>query len=247
MAASIPHFQTFVTVEEFRKLINEHFEKQISEGQLYDTRDIERFNTIDPYTLMYIQHGQFGTSFNQERALNFFNGSMSWRKRHNVYDISTNEFPAEYFDRRAIYFENRDKYNHPILHFLVRKFHKGQENNEAIKRFLIYNFEQHIREHPDEKIVLLFDMSETGIGHLDYDIVKFIIASMQIFYPGLLAYMLMFKMPFLLTAAWKLIRTWMASESEQFIKFVNANTIKDYISPDQLSVEIGGGTASVNK
>jgi hypothetical protein len=78
---------------------------------------------------MFIQHGQFGTSFDQERALRVFNGSLSWRKRHNVYgndnlfiyekknfiiDISTNDFPAEYFDRHAIFFKNHDKYNNPI-------------------------------------------------------------------------------------------------------------------------------------
>ncbi|CAF2906770.1 unnamed protein product [Rotaria sp. Silwood2] len=240
MAAPVPQFQTLITVEEFRKLINKHFETQISEGQLYDARDIERFNTIDAYTVMFIQHGQFSTSFNQERALSTFNGSMSWRKRHNVHDISTSEFPADYFDRHAIYFKNHDKYDNPILHVVVRKFNKGQEDNEAIKRFLTYYFEKHVREYPGQRIVILFDMSEAGIGHLDYDLVKFIIASMQIFFPGLLAYLLMLKMPFLLSAVWKLIRTWMASEAEQFVKFVNVKTITDYISPDQLPTSMGG-------
>ena len=34
---------------------------------------------------MFIQHGQFGKTFDQERALRVFDGSLSWRKRHNVY------------------------------------------------------------------------------------------------------------------------------------------------------------------
>ncbi len=34
---------------------------------------------------MFIQHGQFGANFDQERALRVFNGSLSWRKRHHVY------------------------------------------------------------------------------------------------------------------------------------------------------------------
>jgi hypothetical protein len=34
---------------------------------------------------MFIQHGQFGASFDQDRALRVFNGSLSWRKRHHVY------------------------------------------------------------------------------------------------------------------------------------------------------------------
>jgi len=75
---------------------------------------------------------------------------------------------------------------------------------------------------------------------LDYYIVKFLIASAQTFYPGLLAYMLMYKMSFLLSAAWKIIRTWMAAESEQFVKFVDTKSITEYVSPDQLSKRMDG-------
>ncbi len=87
-------------VKEFRELVVKHFEsmidfyfnwiyifslENISEGQEYDPKDIQRFNEVDEYTLMFIQHGQFGTSFDQERALRVFNGSMTWRKQNNVY------------------------------------------------------------------------------------------------------------------------------------------------------------------
>jgi len=53
-----------------------------------------------------------------------------------------------------------------IVHFVVRTFNKGQEDNEAVKRFITYNFENHIRQYPGQKIIILFDMSETGITHL---------------------------------------------------------------------------------
>jgi len=36
---------------------------------------------------MFIQHGQFGSTFDEDRALRIFNGAMSWRKEHNVYGI----------------------------------------------------------------------------------------------------------------------------------------------------------------
>jgi len=52
---------------------------------LFNADDLKRFNEVDEYTLMFIQHGQFGTSFNQDRALRVFEGSLSWRKRHNVF------------------------------------------------------------------------------------------------------------------------------------------------------------------
>ncbi|CAF4050655.1 unnamed protein product [Rotaria sp. Silwood2] len=220
MASSIPTFPTLISVEKFREIVNTHFEKEIYEDELYDPRDIQRFNEIDEYTLMFIQHGQFGPNFDEDRALRVFNASMSWRKKHNVYDISTNEFPANYFDRNAIYFKNHDKNNYPIIHFVVRTFKKGQEDNEAAKRFITYNFERHVRHHPG-----------------DYDLVKFIIDCSQIYYP---AYMMDFKMPFILQAAWKIIRSWLPAEAEQFIKFVDAKSITQFVEPDQLSIAMGG-------
>jgi len=37
---------------------------------------------------MFIQHGQFGQSFDEDRAFRIFNGSMSWRKKHHVYGMN---------------------------------------------------------------------------------------------------------------------------------------------------------------
>ena len=52
------------------------------------------------------------------------------------------------------------------MHYVVRTFVKGEEDNELVKRFIIYNFEEHIRNYPGQKIVILFDMTETGLKNL---------------------------------------------------------------------------------
>jgi hypothetical protein len=49
-----------------------------------------------------------------------------------------------------------------------------------------------------------------------------------------------FKEVLVLVAAWTLIRTWMATEAQQFIKFVDTKSISAYVSPDQLSKGMGG-------
>lgn len=63
--------------------------EQIEEGQLYDPRDLQRFNEIDEYTMMFIRHGQFGATFDEDRAMSVFNASLSWRKEHHVYGKET--------------------------------------------------------------------------------------------------------------------------------------------------------------
>lgn len=34
---------------------------------------------------MFIEHGQFGSTFDEDRALRVFNTAMEWRKKNNVY------------------------------------------------------------------------------------------------------------------------------------------------------------------
>ncbi len=105
--------------------------ESIQKGNEYDERDIQRFNEEDEYTLMFIRHGQYETTFNDKRALQYFNESMTWRKENNVYgktipqiyekailsllsDICKDDFPADYSERHAIYYKNHDINNNPI-------------------------------------------------------------------------------------------------------------------------------------
>ena len=109
--------------------------EQISEGQ-YDPRDIQRFNEVDEYALMFVQHGQYGKTFDEKKGFYHFHEAMIWRKQNNAYgkffsyreiikilfeifilDISTDRFPANYFERHAIFYENHDVNKCPICKF----------------------------------------------------------------------------------------------------------------------------------
>ena len=52
------------------------------------------------------------------------------------------------------------------MHFDVRTFVRGQEDNDAIRRFVIYNFEEQLRLYPGQRINLLCDMSGAGIRNV---------------------------------------------------------------------------------
>ena len=61
------------------------FPEELAEGKEFDIRDLERFHRVDQYAAMFIQHGQFGSEFDQERALRVFQAAMRWRNTQNVY------------------------------------------------------------------------------------------------------------------------------------------------------------------
>jgi hypothetical protein len=49
------------------------------------------------------------------------------------------------------------------------------------------------------------------------------------------------------SAAWKIIRSWLPAEAEQFIKFVDAKSITQFVQMDQLSAAMGGTVSEGNR
>jgi hypothetical protein len=57
--------------------------------------------------------------------------------------------------------------------------------------------------------------------------------------------MIIFQMPFIFNAAWKIIKNWLPPESVKLIKFVDKKSIKEYVQESQLFVHMGGTVESI--
>jgi len=60
------------------------------------------------------------------------------------------------------------------------------------------------------------------------------------YYPYVLNYILVMDMPWVLNAAWKIIKAWLPAGAVKKIKFVNKNTIDEFVPYDQKFVHWGG-------
>lgn len=59
---------------------------------MYDARDIQRFNENDDYARMFVEHGQYGKTFDNTKAFKVFHDAMSWRKTNNIYGKKKRSF-----------------------------------------------------------------------------------------------------------------------------------------------------------
>lgn len=66
------------------------------------------------------------------------------------------------------------------------------------------------------------------------EIVKYVISCVTVYFPRIVDYILLFEMPFLLGAVWKVVQAWLSAEQKKFIKFVKKSDIKQYIDEDNL-------------
>jgi hypothetical protein len=96
------------------------------------------------------------------------------------------------------------------------------------------------REENGNQISIFFDMSESGLSNLDMEFTKYLIGLFKSYYPNFLNYIIIFEMPWVLNAAFKIIKSWLPAKAIPRIKFVNKNTLKDYIDPNDILKCWGG-------
>lgn len=74
----------------------------------------------------------------------------------------------------------------------------------------------------------------------DFDLVKFLLHCLKFYYPETLAYLLVYEIPFILNAAWKLIKSWLDPAAQKMIIFVGKGSIGQHISASNLPRHMGG-------
>ncbi|ELU15569.1 hypothetical protein CAPTEDRAFT_76081, partial [Capitella teleta] len=206
------------------------------EKGLYDPCDLERVQTENAYVHSFLQH----TRGNQEKAVAMIDSSLRWRKELELSSLTESSFPREVHEIGAMFYRNEDRNGRKILYFRVSKSKKDPDKLLTVKKYVAWWLDKHFLKHPGVKIVPLFDMTDAGIGNMDIELIKFQIACFASYYPGLLDYMLIYEMPWVLNAIWKLIRNVLSAEQQKAVLFVKKAEIQQYVAPDHLFVHMGG-------
>lgn len=230
--------------EQAQKLRNLFLSKHSGdiEAGNYHPKDVEKLEENDEFVAAFIR--SFETL---QDACNHLHESLKFRHDFEMNDAREDTFPVEIWESGAVYFHNHDKDGHAILYLQVKQHNKDPEMQPIIKKFFAFMLERYMEDHPGETIVVLFDLVGAGLAQLDMEFIKFIINCFKMYYPKLLEYMLMYEMPWLFNAAWKIIKQMLHPESVKRIKFVNKAGIQEYINKDQLWEHMGGTDKFVYK
>ena len=54
------------------------------------------------------------------------------------------------------------------------------------------------RLYPNKKMLMIFDMTGAGLAQMDMDLVRFVVNSFKIYFPNILAWLLVYNMPWVL-------------------------------------------------
>nr|XP_015217190.1 PREDICTED: motile sperm domain-containing protein 2 isoform X2 [Lepisosteus oculatus] len=108
------------------------------------------------------------------------------------------------------------------------------------KKYVAFWLERYAKREPGMPLTVVFDMSESGLSNIDMDFVKYIINCFKVYYPKFLSKMVMYEMPWIMNAAWKIVKSWLGPEAINKLKFVTKSDVQEYIGAEYLPPHMGG-------
>ncbi|XP_035378934.1 motile sperm domain-containing protein 2 [Electrophorus electricus] len=221
-------------IQETRQRFKDEYIQDSSDK--YDSRDVERLFKDDALVECYLTWRLFVV----EDALKMIDESFQWRKEYTVNDLTENSIPRWTFETGAVYLHGYDKEGHKLFWFKVKLHVKDPKTILDKKKYVAFWLERYAKREPGTPLTVVFDMSESGISNIDMDFVKYIISCFKVYYPKFLSKMIMYEMPWIMNAAWKIVKTWLGPEAISKLKFVSKSDIQTYISPEHLPPQMGG-------
>lgn len=212
----------------------------IGSDKLYQS-DVDRVAQSDHYITRFWLHTYDLPGDQIDEAANMIATCLKWRKEFGVHEIKESDLKESILERGSLYSHNRDKDGKKLLVLSIGRHVKGAEKMEDLKKFFIYIMERLEREENGDEITMVFDCRNAGIKNLDMEFVQFVIGVFKDYYPNMLNYILVFEMPWVLNAAWKIIKGWLPAAGVKKIRFLTKATMGEYVN-DQNRFEYWGGS-----
>lgn len=217
------------TAEQIETLRDLFFKKLEREGTPFedglDARDINRIETSNLYLQKFLET----YDLDMKQALKTLWDTCLWRKAYGTNDINEHNVNQQHLYSGIIFAYNRDIDGKTLLICKTKLHQKGKNDVDDLIRLLVYWVERLQREENYAQISLVFDMNSTGLSNMDMEFTKRIIETFKFYYPYILNYIIIFDMPWVLSAAFKIVKSLLPPKAVAKMKFVNQKTISDYV------------------
>lgn len=204
------------------------------------TEDIAKLSSSDHYVTRFWLHVFDLPGVQLEEACKMIIETFKWRKEFGMDKVNLQSINQSMLDKGTVFSHNRDKDGKKLLVFTVGRHVKGQEKMDDMKRYFVYYLERLEREERGEEITIMFDCRSAGLKNMDMEFIQFIIGVFKDYYPQMLNYILVFEMPWVLNAAWKVIKAWLPAAAVKKIKFLTKSNVGEYIDDDNRFEAWGG-------
>ncbi|XP_044762563.1 motile sperm domain-containing protein 2-like [Coccinella septempunctata] len=225
------------TNESITELRKQALEKIDSVGEdAIHPKDLQRVKKDDNWLKRFLKHNDF----KQKESFQMLWTVLQWRKENNVNDICEENVSMEILVSGGFFPRGKDIDGCTLLIFKCKEYVKNQYEPEVTRRTVLYWMERLERQTNGQPITLFFDMEKCGLANMDLDFTKYLIGLFKDYYPFFLNYVIVFEMPWILSAAFKVIKSWLPERAVKKIKFVSRSDLEKFVPKDQALTCWGG-------
>ncbi|MEQ2290726.1 hypothetical protein AMECASPLE_006040 [Ameca splendens] len=221
-------------IEETRQRFNNELLQDSTDK--YDSRDVEKFQQDDALVEAYLTWRLYVV----DDALKMIDESLLWRKEFGINDVSESTIPRWMFETGAVYLHGYDKEGNKLFWFKVKLHIKDAKSVVDKKKYVAFWLERYAKKEPGMPLTVVFDMTDSGISNIDMDFVKYVINCFKVYYPKFLSKMVIVDMPWIMNAAWKIVKSWLGPEAIAKLKFASKAEVQTFIGPEYLPPHLGG-------
>lgn len=208
---------------------------------IYDEADLSLIN--DDW---YLKRFLLARNRNVDAAFEMLDETMRWRNDMYISQVRDFHFPSEFYAIGALFLYEPDRQGNLVLYMRIRMHHKTPELDEPTKGFLVHTFNKAEKLSKGNGFAIVFDLTGAGYSNLDFPFLSFLINFGRNHFPGSLAYILVYNLPWILSTFQKMAFAMLPPESASKVKFATGQDIFQYISPENVPDYIDGGTCNRN-
>ena len=194
----------------------------------------------------YIKRFLLAKNRDVEAAFKMLDETMRWRNDMFISQIRDYHFPSEFYKIGGLFPYEPDNEGNVVLYMRIRMHHKVLELEEPTRGFVVHNFNKTEKLSRGQGFAIVFDLTGAGYSNLDTPFLTFLINFGRNHFPGSLCYILVYNLPWVLSAMQKVAFAMLPPEAAGIIKFASGSDIFKYIPPENVPDYIPGGLCRRN-
>ncbi|KAG8228141.1 hypothetical protein J437_LFUL002796 [Ladona fulva] len=215
-------------IQELRNKFLQKLDQQTPESGGVHPNDLAKIKNGDAWLKRFLMHNDC----EMKESLDMLWEAVDWRNKVGANDITESTINRGFLEGGVLFVRGKDKDGKPLLILKVKKHTKSHGDPEGLKKYVIYWFERLERLTKGDQITLFFDMADAGLSNLDMELIKYLIGMFKTNYPYFLNFILVFEMPWVMNAAFKIIKSMLPAKGVERLRVVTKSSLKEYVDAD---------------
>lgn len=213
--------------------LEKEFKESPEEFYLEDIRLIENMDFL-------LQRFVIMQRKNVDLSVKMVSQMLKWRKEKKLYEMNDSLFPQELTICGAAFLYENDKFGNRTLYMRAAMCKNCAELKSSMKDFLTYLLFKIDDSKDGTTFSVIMDLTDTTWTNYDLDLLMHFVALLKDYFPVNLDYVLAINFPWILSAAWSLIKRLIPSEKRDVVQFINSDKIFDFIEKESCPDFLGG-------